>query len=181
MLALSNAWAARENEAALALTRAVLRAALWCDAPANARSLADLLATHTGAPADLIALRFGAAENVSLRFARAAFPWRSQAAWQLSQMLRWGQIEPGADLEHALAGYRPDLYREAAAALGVSAPQSDSKIEGAHDADWAIPGTVGPIPMPADRFLSGAPFDPADPLGYAADFPITRLRRGPGA
>ena len=33
--------------------------------------------------------------------------------------------------------------------------------EGAHEAPWTLPGTLGPIEMMPDRFFDGAIFDPA--------------------
>ena len=50
----------------------------------------------------------------------ANFPWRSQAEWYLTQMQRWRQADDGIDVAAvADAVFRPDLYRTAAAALGL--------------------------------------------------------------
>ena len=50
----------------------------------------------------------------------ANFPWTSHAVWLLAQMLRWGQLAAPVDLlAVARRVYRPDLYREAARAVGV--------------------------------------------------------------
>ena len=46
--------------------------------------------------------------------------------WFLTQMLRWGQIEQPLDIRATAAVYRPDLYRDAARALGVPAPTASS-------------------------------------------------------
>lgn len=154
VLALSQSWAEREPEAAAALARAVLSAALWCDAPENAAALSRVLAEHLGAPAAAIARRLGRADDTGLRFARSAFPSRRHAAWLLSQMLRWGQIDRRVVFSRALHAYRPDLYRAAAAGLGIKAPAADSQVE--------------------TRFFDGARFDPDDIAGFAARFAITR-------
>lgn len=153
VLSLSQNWTEREPDAAAALIRATLRAALWCDAPENAPTLSGILAQQLGAPVATIARRLGLSDGVGLRFARAAFPSRSHAAWLLSQMLRWGQIDSHVDLARALDTYRPDLYRGAAAALGMKAPAADSQIE--------------------TQFMDRARFDPADITGSAARFAIT--------
>jgi nitrate/nitrite transport system substrate-binding protein len=45
-------------------------------------------------------------------------------------MLRWGQIEPPVDIvAKAARVYRPDLYRDAAGALGLAVPSVDRKPE----------------------------------------------------
>jgi len=182
VLALGEGWAAANPEAVQALLRALLRAGDWADEPANRRELTAILARpeYVGAPASAIAhaLSFGPQGIVFQRHA-AGFPWRSHALWFLSQMLRWGQIGPGADLA-AAAGrvYRPDLFRTAAAAVGAAAPQADLKVEGAHTEGWSLPGEPAPIPMPVDIFCDGRRFDPADALGYAAGFAITRTKVG---
>ncbi|WP_336605438.1 hypothetical protein [Stutzerimonas stutzeri] len=58
--------------------------------------------------------------NVFFRY-HATYPYYSDAIWYLTQMRRWGQIaEAKPDswyLETAKQVYRPDIYREAAAAL----------------------------------------------------------------
>ena len=110
-----------------------IRAAAWCDLPENRGELVSILSreTYVGAPAAIIGQ---AIDETGLIFhARdAGFPWKSQAAWFLSQMLRWGQIDPAADItacaDHV---YRPDLYRHAARALGIAALQSEKPEAGA--------------------------------------------------
>ncbi len=51
----------------------------------------------------------------------AGYPRRAHALWLLSQMRRWGQIGPDVDVQ-AVADqvYRPDLYLQAAEAVGAS-------------------------------------------------------------
>jgi len=175
---LSEAWAAREPEATQAVVRALLRAAIWADDPENAGELAGLLSAprYLAAPRDLIAKRL-VRDFVGLRFSRqaASFPWRSHPAWIFSQMLRWGQVDRNAGPARALEGYRPDLFRTAAADVGLSAPLTDSKIEGAYDGPWALPGSRGPIPMSSGMFFDGKQFDPDSLRDYAAGFAITRL------
>jgi ABC-type nitrate/sulfonate/bicarbonate transport system substrate-binding protein len=134
VLGLSGAWAEAEPENALALTRAVLRAARWADAPENAGALASLLARsdHVGASAEIIAKNLGGDGAARIRFAskHAAFPWRSHARWVLAQMMRWGQIDQACDFARAGNAYRPDLFRAAAAALGEDAPVGDIAEQG---------------------------------------------------
>jgi len=178
VLGMSETWAHREPEAMQALLRALLQAMAWADAPENLGELAGMLAApqYLAAPADLIGKRLGKEEK-NIRFSRAAasFPWQSHAAWIFSQMLRWGQVDHRVDQGRALECYRPDLYRKAAADLGISAPLADSKTEGAHAEPWALPGSRGPIPMPRDILPDGAAFDPDSLREYAASFSISRV------
>lgn len=158
--------AEREPEVVQAVTRAVLRAALWADSEENAADLAQLLARpdYVGASQDVIATAFSAPRDRRIIFARdgTALPWRSKAMWVLSQMLRWGHLSPDANLDAGAAAYRPDLFRTAATAVGYPMPASDTKTEGANA---------------ADRIFGGAPFSPDDPLSYARAFQVTRLNQ----
>jgi hypothetical protein len=79
--------------------------------------------------------------NVFYRYA-ANFPWLSHAAWFISQMYRWGQLEQPANiLQTAASIYRPDLYRQAAKALGVPYPTIDVKKEGINAATLDAQGS----------------------------------------
>jgi ABC-type nitrate/sulfonate/bicarbonate transport system substrate-binding protein len=154
----TQAWAEARPDDLQATLRALLRAGAWADDPANRQALAELLARpeHVGASPDAVAW----ALNGEIVFNRddAAFPWRSHAAWFLSQMTRWGQIGARADTRAALQVYRPDLFRVAAAAVGQSAPAADSKIEGPH------------------AFFDGQVFDPDAAADYARHFAVGRVR-----
>lgn len=142
VLGLSGAWAKREPDAASALTRAVLRASVWADAPENTATLAQLLSRPDviDAPAALIARKLGPDDGTHLRFAReaAALPSPGHACWILSQMLRWRQIEPAADFSRALASYRPDMANLAADSIGMRPwpvrARATSPLLGAEDA-----------------------------------------------
>jgi ABC-type nitrate/sulfonate/bicarbonate transport system substrate-binding protein len=138
VLGLSQPWAEAEAEAALALTRAVIRAGMWADEPENADELAALLsaASYVNAPKELIARNLGAGPK-GIAFARdaTAFPWRSDAHWIVEQMRKWGQFPEGADSSAAIACYRPDLFREAASVLGIAAPREDNRPAPARSRD----------------------------------------------
>jgi ABC-type nitrate/sulfonate/bicarbonate transport system substrate-binding protein len=181
VLGVSTTWANREPAQMLALMRALIRAALWADDEANDAELAALLARPEwlNAPEALIAQRLGPGAPSSLRFARHAtlYPWRSQAAWIVSQMIRWGQAPADTDLDAAIACYRPDLFRQASAAVGLDAPLADSKVEGAHDTTWSTDGAAGSIAMTPDRVLGHLEFSQDRTRDYAASFQITRVRR----
>ncbi len=152
-----------------AALRAVLRAGAYCDDPASTPIVARLLAEHRylGLPADIIATSLPgasampAAADISTFCASAAnFPWRSHAEWFLREMRRWGYLEADVDAESVAAIFRPDLYAEAAARLGMSVPTAWIKSEGRHVTDWQLPASPHPIVMGPDRFMDGASFDP---------------------
>ena len=108
----------------------------------------------------------------------ATFPWRSHALWLLTQMSRWGQIDsPLALRPIAERVYRTDLYREAAATLGLVCPAVDEKEEGRHGEPYSFPATTASLTLGADCFCDGRGFDPDDPIGYLADSQI-HSRRG---
>ena len=163
--------AAEENpERLFAVLRAVLRAAAYCDAPANAASIAGILAQerYLGLPPEIVlsSLPGGRSENgsdASVFFASAAtFPWRSHAGWFLGQMRRWSYLGREVDLEAAMTIFRPDLYAIAARAVGVPIPTTPVKSEGRHATDWQLPATPQPILMGPDAFMDGAVFDPSE-------------------
>jgi two-component system, oxyanion-binding sensor len=162
-------WASEHRDLLFGALRALQRAAKFCDAPENASYTAALLARRRYFALDshaiLASLPGGTMGESGCNFYRGAatFPWRSHALWFLAEMRRWNLIDPATDIrELATRMYRPDLYREAAVSLGVSAPVEDWKIEGAHDTDWTLAATLEPITMPPDRFSDGKIFVPDD-------------------
>jgi len=94
----------------------------------------------------------------------ANFPWRSHALWFLTQMVRWGQLDATTDLKQVAAqAYAPELYRDAAGALGIAAPTIDTKHEGHRDRAWLLSDATHPIAMARSDFIDGARFNPDDP------------------
>ena len=178
-------WADRHPNTTQALLRALLKAAVWADAPENRAEMAAILARmiYVDVPEDVVRLSLvgsppyapGEAGSASLdylvyhRYA-ASFPWRSHAIWFLSQMVRWGQAPRNADFAAAAQVYRPDLYRIAARQLNQPAPLVDLKREGEHDRPWTLDAATSPIAMAADSFLDGAVFDPTCPVEYIDGF-----------
>jgi ABC-type nitrate/sulfonate/bicarbonate transport system substrate-binding protein len=138
VLGVGEAWAEANPDTLQALIRALIRAADWADRPDNRAELAEILArdAYVGASADLIARSLEETEMVFHR-RDAGFPWVSHAAWFLSQMRRWGQIDGSVDVQAvAERVYRPDLFRIAAAAGGKAAPAEDWKAEQGFDAPY---------------------------------------------
>ena len=135
VLGVTQAFAEARPQTLQSLLRALLRAGAWADAPENRAALAGLLARpeHVGLPVEVIAaLLTDRAEGPVFHRSNATFPSRSHAAWFAHQMLRWGQGEASEGFVAAAeAVYRPDLYREAAAALGLQAPEEGAETGGA--------------------------------------------------
>ena len=122
---------------ALAITKALIRAAIWLDENDNAnREEAVRIisrAEYVGADYEVIAnsmtgtfeyekgdKRPASDFNVFFRYF-ATYPYYSDAVWYLTQMRRWGQIaEHKPDdwyLETARKVYKPEIYLEAARLL----------------------------------------------------------------
>ena len=122
-------FAAKEPEILQALLRALVRAALWADDPANGAALLRILSgpAYLDMPAAALGRALAPSNPFGLRFFRddAAYPKRAHALWLLSQMRRWGQAPTAPDQEAAVeAVYRPDLYRLAAQAVGAPPPSA---------------------------------------------------------
>lgn len=192
VLGVSKEWAERHPNTHRAVLMALLEAAQWMDKPENRNEVARLISSpsYVDAPEEVVRMSMtgtfnyspGSAPkplpdfNVFHRYA-ANFPWRSHAVWFLTQMIRWGQItEPVAIQAIASAVYRPDLYRDAAAHVGVAVPKFDFKVEGAHSAPWTLEQASAPIAMGPDRFFDGRIFDPARPVEYLGNFEIRAHR-----
>lgn len=170
-------WAKRYPNTHLATLMALLDAAQWLDVAENRPEAVRLLVQggYVNASPEVIQMsllgtfQYAVDEsprplpdfNVFYRYA-ATFPWRSHALWFLMQMQRWRQLPATVTEIKAVAEavYRPDLYRQAATALGLPTPTIDYKVEGQHDRPWTLTQATQPIVMGADRFFDGRIFDP---------------------
>ncbi|WP_010544648.1 CmpA/NrtA family ABC transporter substrate-binding protein [Sphingomonas elodea] len=186
VLAMRTDWMESNPDTVDRLLVALARAARWCDDPANRGDLAALLAreTYVGEPAELIEaglvgellprLEASAIEQPDfLLFHReaTAFPWRSQALWIYSQLVRWRQAEPSAAAEAAAgAVFRPDIYRRALGAAGEPMPGASMKLEGAVGTPTGVGAHRGALTLGPDRFFDGRVFDPDRLEDYLAGF-----------
>jgi nitrate/nitrite transport system substrate-binding protein len=169
---------------ALAVTKALIRAAIWLDEndDANRMEAVEILARpeYVGADAEVIANSMtGTFEyekgdvrevpdfNVFFRY-NATYPFYSDAIWYLTQMRRWGQIaEPKSDawyLETAEKVYRPDVYLEAARLL------VDEGLAPEDGFPWDTDGFKPPTP--AADIIDGIPYDGRSPNAYLDSLPI---------
>lgn len=170
-------WAEDDPQRLERLIRAVYRAAVWCDDPANREALVALLSEPEALGQPEAVLRPGlwrqlpvpsgariAAEGLLTFADRAAtFPWLSHALWLYAQMVRWGQAPASREAAAtAQATFRPDLYRRALTGLGAAIPAADAKREGALVAPAAIETSAGGrMLVGPDDFFDGSIFDPS--------------------
>jgi len=164
-------WVAAHPNAAVALTAAIIEAQRWCDNPANIARLAmmiggrDYLKVPVGDIASRLQGNFGMGDgrrytNAPFRmkfFANnASFPYKSHDVWFITENQRWGKIPLSTNALAVVSKVnRSDIWRRAAAAVGVAAPAGDSR---------------GP-----ERFFDGKIFNPANPKAYLASLGIKRV------
>jgi nitrate/nitrite transport system substrate-binding protein len=166
----------------LALTKALIRAAIWLDEGDNVNRVeaVEILSRpeYVGADAAVIAnsmtgtFEFEAGDkrpapdfNVFFRY-NATFPYYSDAVWTLTQMRRWGQIaDAQTDAwfdETAKSVYKPAVYQAAAEALiadGLATPEMfDFDVDGYRD--------------PTSDFIDGVAYDGTKPNAYINSLPL---------
>ena len=160
----------------LALTKALIRAAIWLDENDNANraEAVQILssADYVGADAAVIGnsmtgtFEYEAGDtrpapdfNVFFRY-NATFPYYSDAVWVLTQMRRWGQIgeaKPDAWYDEAAKSvYKPEIYQLAAEALISEGKASDEMFD--FDADG--------YRDPTSDFIDGVSYDGTKPNAY---------------
>lgn len=160
----------------LALTKALIRAAIWLDENENANRMeaVEILARpeYVGADAEVIANSMtGTFEyekgdkrnvpdfNVFFRHF-ATYPYYSDAVWYLTQMRRWGQIPEHKDdawyEETAKSVYLPDTYLQAAKMLVEEGLAEEA------DFPWETDG----YRQPTAEFIDGMTYDGKKPNAY---------------
>jgi nitrate/nitrite transport system substrate-binding protein len=181
-------WADKNPNTHKALLMAMIEASQWMDKPENRMEVVKIISdkSYVNAPPEVVKMSMtGTFQyqkeqpakplpdfNVFNRYA-ATFPWRSHAEWFISQMIRWGQIEKAINIKAtAESVYRPDLYREAAKALGVAYPTIDLKTEGTNSKPWTLNDATSPIQMGSDVFFDGKVFDPKKVVEYISSFDV---------
>ncbi|MGZ3274129.1 MAG: CmpA/NrtA family ABC transporter substrate-binding protein [Caulobacteraceae bacterium] len=161
VLGVKAAWAERYPHTLQAVLRALIRAAQWADQPENREALAEMLsrAEYVDAPLPQMRRALVEPEAFAMQFHAedAGHPRRRHALWLLSQMRRWGQIDGATDVQ-AIAErvYRPDLYLEAAEAVGAPTRGRSLDLE------------------PLKPMFDGRAFDPSTFEDYLASFPLRR-------
>ena len=175
---ITNEFAQKYPKTTLALTKALIRAAIWLDENNNANRMkaVEMLAKseYVGADKEVIANSMtGTFEyekgdkrpvpdfNVFFRY-YATYPFYSDAIWYLTQMRRWGQIAEGKSddwyKDVAKKVYKPSIYLEAAKLLVA---EGKAKKE---DFPWDSDGFKAPTP--AEDIIDGIGYDGRKPNAY---------------
>ena len=168
----------------IAVTKALIRAAMWLDENdnANREAAVEILSRpeYVGADYEVIAnsmtgfFEFEKGDrrpapdfNVFFRY-NATYPFYSDAIWYLTQMRRWGQIaEQKPDewyFDVAKDVYRPDIYLSAARML------VDEGLANEADFPWDSDGFKAATP-PED-IIDGIGYDGRTPNAYLESLPI---------
>src|SRR5690606_24623065 len=168
----------------LAMTKALIRAAIWLDAGENTNRMkaVEIISRpeYVGADKEVIANSMtGTFEyekgdkrpvpdfNVFFRY-HATYPYYSDAVWYLTQMRRWGQIaEAKPDswyMDIAKKVYRSDIYAAAAKEL-----IAEGKLKASEFPDFAAETGFKPA---TNEFIDGVEFDGRKPNDYIAKFKI---------
>jgi nitrate/nitrite transport system substrate-binding protein len=178
----TKAFAEKNPNTVLALTKALIRAAIWLDASkgANRKEAAQIIsrAEYVGADYRVLSnsmlgtFEYGRGDkrqtpNFNVFFRNhASFPYVSDAVWSLTQMRRWGQIpEAKADeWYHQVAKQvnRTDLYLQAAKRL-----VAEGKAQ-KEDFPWDSDGYYPPM----KDLIDGTEFDGRQPNAYIEKFAI---------
>ncbi len=157
-----------------AILMAVLEAQQWCDAIENKEEMANILgkrAWFNVPPTDVVGrlkgdINYGngrveTATGLEMKFWKdhASYPFKSHDAWFLTENIRWGNLPSTTDITALVDQVnREDLWRAAAAALGVAA------------ADIPTSTSRG-----VETFFDGKTFDPANPTAYLDSLAIKAI------
>ncbi|WP_186396850.1 CmpA/NrtA family ABC transporter substrate-binding protein [Stappia sp. TSB10GB4] len=181
---LTKAFVDENPNTVLALTKALIRAAMWLDENDNANRMeaVEILSRpeYVGADQEVIAnsmtgtfeyekgdIREVPDFNVFFRH-HATYPFYSDAVWYLTQMRRWGQIaEHKPDewfAEVAKQVYLPEVYLKAARLL------VDEGL--AVEADFPFDSDGYRAPTPAADIIDGIPYDGRAPNAYIDSLPV---------
>ncbi len=165
-------WVDQYPKAAQALLVSVLEAQQWCDRDENKEEMCRILAKREWFKVpydDIIDRSLGKFDlgprqmedkNLMQKYWRdfASYPYKSHDLWFLTENIRWGYLEPDTDTVALVDEVnREDLWREAAAALGIS--------------DAEIPTSTS---RGVETFFDGKIFDPENPTEYLKSLAIKR-------
>ncbi len=102
----------------------------------------------------------------------ANFPWKSQARWLFSQLVRWDRLDWNeADLAKVDKIFRPGIYRAALANIDTPMPGANSKLEGGVEGPLPVGSTKGRLTLGSDPFFDNRIFDPDKFSEYIQQLP----------
>ncbi len=173
-LGLRNDFIEANPMATQAILMATMEAQAWCDAIENKEEMANILgkrAWFNVPPTDVAGrlkgdINYGngrveTATGLEMKFWKdhASYPFKSHDAWFLTENIRWGYLPATTDIVATVDMVnREDIWRGAAAALGVAA------------ADIPDGTSRGP-----ETFFDGKVFDPANPSAYLDSLAIKAM------
>ena len=192
VLGVCQSWAQAHPKSYRAILSAILDTAKWLETPASLDETAAVMSAsaYIGLPAKRIrpALSGSRREtagdiiqdmpdfNVFYRYA-ANFPWRSHAAWFMTQIYRWGQVKEVMSFKDIVEkAYRPDIFREVAEKGGHVYPMIDMKNEGDKIHPWVLAQASSPIALGPNQFIDRRVFKHANPVAYLEGFQRHSLR-----
>lgn len=185
VFAMTKAFTEKNPNTTHAVTRALIRAGMWCDeSPENRHKIAEILAAkeYIGAKAEILGesvsgtLVYGYKSDGSLDrrpepdfnifFKKgASYPEPGRMVWGLTQFRRWGMVPEN----------KPDAwYQEVAEKVSGTAIYKkafESLVKDGLAKAEDLPKDDYPT-YPAEAFIDGIAFDPKKPNEYLSKFPI---------
>lgn len=168
VLGVQKAFADKNPETTKAMIKAVIEAGVWLDASWDNRKEASKILSsksYVNAPTDVIdnsmtgTYMFTNGVNTPMPnfnvFSKkqALYPYFSHGLWQVTQMIRWGQLDKPVDMKKVVESvYRPDLFAKAAKEVNYALPSTQWKVE--------------------KKFIDGVTFDPNKAVDYIYNAPI---------
>lgn len=168
VLGVQKAFADKNPETTKAMIKAVIEAGMWLDASWENRKEASAILSsksYVNAPKDVIdnsmtgTYMFTNGVNTPMPnfnvFGKkqALYPYYSHGLWQVTQMIRWGQLDKPVDMKKVVESvYRPDLFAKAAKEVNYTLPATQWKVE--------------------KKFIDGVTFDPNKAVDYIYNAPI---------
>ncbi|MCK9372305.1 MAG: ABC transporter substrate-binding protein [Sulfuricurvum sp.] len=173
VLGVQKEFADKYPETTKEMIKAVIEAGMWLDASWENRKEASAILSaksYVNAPKDVIdnsmtgTYMFTNGVNTPMPHfnvfgkKQALYPYYTHGMWQVTQMVRWGQIEKPIDMKKAVESvYRPDLFAKAAKEVNYTLPPTGWKIEGK---------------AAGNKFIDGSIFDPNKAVDYIYNAPI---------
>ena len=168
VLGVQKAFADKNPETTQAMIKAVIEAGMWLDASWDNRKEASKILSsksYVNAPTDVIdnsmtgTYMFTNGVTTPMPHfnvfgkKQALYPYYSHGLWQVTQMIRWGQLDKPVDMKKVVESvYRPDLFAKAAKEVNYALPATQWKVE--------------------KKFIDGVTFDPNKAVDYIYNAPI---------
>lgn len=168
VLGVQKVFADKNPETTKAMIKAVIEAGMWLDASwENRKEASKILSSksYVNAPTDVIdnsmTGTYMFTNGVTTPMPnfnvfgkkQALYPYYSHGLWQVTQMIRWGQLDKPVDMKKVVESvYRPDLFAKAAKEVNYALPATQWKVE--------------------KKFIDGVTFDPNKAVDYIYNAPI---------